>query len=83
MFIIFELFKHIASKYGVFNSVSSIGIEQNCPRVILVSLGDFLWFLGILPWFSYLSILKDELWTPRDSFFFSFIDFYLTSNVRF
>ena len=73
MFIIFELFKHITSKYGVFNSVSSIGIEQNCPQVILVSLGDFLRFLGILPWFPYLSTLgdgilipEDDLWIPRD-----------------
>ena len=75
MFIIFELFKHITSKYGVFNSVSTIGIEQNYPRVILVNLylGDLLRFLGILPWFAYLSTLgdgilipEDGLWIPRD-----------------
>ena len=48
-------------------------LKKNCPRVILVRLGDFLQFICILPWFVYLSTLgdgilipEDGLWIPRD-----------------
>ena len=42
-------------------------------KIILIRVGDFLRFLGILPWFAYLStlgdgilILEDGLWILRD-----------------